>query len=492
VSIRTRIIGLLLVGITAVVFVGARAQSTVSSANDRQAQLQSTVANRTEQIAELQALIEDGLLKATSLQLTAATQPEQLGEKIPEYIELGGRIIDAMLVIDGDQTLSPEARDHWERLIGAEQQLANFSDANLGSDFPDMRPGLPTPDLAGTGALVTEVRAALTDFRVQVLDDLWSEADAGAITAAGDADDLRRFSTIAAGLLAALGAVLVFSVVRQLTRLTNAMARAASGDFATRLPRRGRSEVAKIGRATTALLDKVQSSMGAVQSAADSQAISAEDFTRRADELVAATDQINAEMVTTAASTEEISVAVRDIAVSAAQAATVANDAVQIAGRAAAMVDRLGASSASISESVALIADISAQTNLLALNATIEAARAGDAGRGFAVVASEVKALAHQTDEATTEITARIDAIQSDVSAAVTSISEIAGIIGEINALQESIAAGVEEQSSTTDDITRRVNTVADALGSVFTTLRANRDQATTLAAEAAALRSLV
>ncbi|HKJ94577.1 MAG TPA: methyl-accepting chemotaxis protein, partial [Gammaproteobacteria bacterium] len=50
------------------------------------------------------------------------------------------------------------------------------------------------------------------------------------------------------------------------------------------------------------------------------------------------------------------------------------------------------------------IAAIAKQTNLLALNATIEASRAGEAGRGFAVVAAEVKALAHQTGEATDEI----------------------------------------------------------------------------------------
>jgi methyl-accepting chemotaxis protein len=57
-----------------------------------------------------------------------------------------------------------------------------------------------------------------------------------------------------------------------------------------------------------------------------------------------------------------------------------------------------------IAETANLIRDIAERTNLLALNASIEAARAGDAGKGFAIVAQEVKALALQTQQATTNI----------------------------------------------------------------------------------------
>ncbi|MBE9941128.1 methyl-accepting chemotaxis protein, partial [Cellulosimicrobium cellulans] len=110
---------------------------------------------------------------------------------------------------------------------------------------------------------------------------------------------------------------------------------------------------------------------------------------------------------------------------------------------------------------IKVITSIAEQTNLLALNATIEAARAGEAGKGFAVVASEVKELAQETAKATEDIARRVEAIQGDTVGAVEAIGEIADIIGRINDYQLTIASAVEEQTATTNEMSRGVQEAA-------------------------------
>ena len=148
-------------------------------------------------------------------------------------------------------------------------------------------------------------------------------------------------------------------------------------------------------------------------------------------------------------------------------AGKLADQASDAAREASANVDRLRESSAAIGNVVNLIAQIARQTTLLALNSTIEAARAGEAGRGFAVVATEVKALAVQTQNATEEITKKIEALQRDAAGSVDAVHRISQAIEAIRPVFDNVNGAVAEQNATTGEMADNAASASSFIGSV-------------------------
>lgn len=191
---------------------------------------------------------------------------------------------------------------------------------------------------------------------------------------------------------------------------------------------------------------------------------SAEETSAQSNTASAASEEVNAGVQTVATNMEEMVAAIKEITKTTNEASTLSNDAMNMANDTDKIIGQLGDSSSDIGNVIKVISSIAQQTNLLALNATIEAARAGEAGKGFAVVANEVKELAKQTGTATQDITKRIENIQQDSKSAVEAIAQIKEAIEKINGYAGNIAASVEEQAATTNEVTRIVTESAEGV----------------------------
>lgn len=354
---------------------------------------------------------------------------------------------------------------------------------------------------------------------------------------------LEAFRTSAA--LAALIAVIIIIVLlgllirvlmQPLFTMGHAMEDIANGngDLTRRLTIQHQDEFGALGAAFNRFVERIHDSIREVASATQRVNAVANQVVTASNASLQNSDQQADRTSSVAAAINELGAAADEIAGNAAatshhssQASNLATEGQHVVGQstqamrdlsskiaaACTTIDSLNAKTVDIGQILDVITGISQQTNLLALNAAIEAARAGDAGRGFAVVADEVRNLAHRTQSCAQQIQQMIGELQEGAQEAVAtmvesqrqsedtvriadqageSLGQVARRIGEIDAMNQSVATATEEQTAVIDAINQDINDINTLNHQGVDNLRTSLDACKELSDQAARLNQLV
>ncbi|BCS45196.1 methyl-accepting chemotaxis protein [Pseudomonas amygdali pv. tabaci] len=291
---------------------------------------------------------------------------------------------------------------------------------------------------------------------------------------------------IAASTLAAIVLALMYtrSITHPISQSLTIAERIAKNDLTEVIEPQGHDEVARLMMALKAMQSGLRTTLSSISDSSNQLASTAEEMHAVTEDANKGMQRQNNEVEMAATAVTEMSAAVEEVArnASAASEAATRSNSSAVSGRARVdqtveaislmvgsvevatqEVQGLAVMATDISKVLDVIRAIAEQTNLLALNAAIEAARAGEAGRGFAVVADEVRALAHRTQQSTSEIEQMISSIQKGTGAAVSAMSNTNAQAQKTLDTAHGAGSALVEITESIDNITERNVLIATA-----------------------------
>jgi methyl-accepting chemotaxis protein len=455
-------------------------------------------------IKALDRLTEGSIrLRVLSYRLMLNRDPDTL-QKTTELLAMRNKQIDDARAIYVKLISAPEEQSTYDQYLGLlneyrqlESRMKSLSQAN---DMTELT-RLLSADLQTNSDQMNTVLGKLVEMNTEQLNKASANATQQYSTAFTMVVTLLIIATVLTLLFAWL---LTNSITRPIASALSAAEGIAEGDLTRTIAVDGTDEAGRLLAAMLKMQAKLRDTLQRISGSATQLASAAEELNAVTDESARGLSQQNNEIEQAATAVNQMTSAVEEVARNAVStseasknATTSASDGRDLVQETVSAIERMSNDVQSTSTLIGNLADesrdigkvldvirgLADQTNLLALNAAIEAARAGEAGRGFAVVADEVRALAHRTQQSTSEIERMIGSIQGGTEQAVNSmrssteraestlnIAKGAGLaldtinsaVVEINERNLVIASAAEEQAQVAREVDRNLVNIRD------------------------------